>query len=107
MQNISTPLLQVVNQLFDLEKKLEKGIVPTSAKRNIRRIKSHLEELGLQYHNPIGESYSETRTDVEATISGRIGRQMFITEVIKPIITTQQGNLQQIVQIGVVIVEAK
>lgn len=107
MSTIPTPILQIVNQVFDMEKKLEKGNAPTSIKRNIRRIKSSLEDMGIHYHNPIGEAYKETRTDVEATISGNFSHRMFITEVIKPIITKREGNLQQIVQNGVVIVEAK
>jgi hypothetical protein len=62
--------------------------------------------MDLEYLNPIGERYNETRTDVTATISGSSSRNLVITEVIKPIIVQRVGNVQQIVQVGVVIVES-
>jgi hypothetical protein len=37
---------------------------------------------GLVYHNPIGEPYNETRTDIEASISGNSADNLIITEVI-------------------------
>jgi hypothetical protein len=47
-----------------------------SIQRNINKMNSMFEEeffkgyAGLTYHNPIGESYADTRTDCEATIQG-------------------------------------
>jgi hypothetical protein len=103
---IETPWLQIINQIFDMEKKLDKMSDGRTLERNIRRIKSQLSEMNLEYLNPIGERYNETRTDVTATISGNSSRNLVITEVIKPIIVQRVGNVQQIVQVGVVIVES-
>jgi hypothetical protein len=105
-QYISTPWLQIINQIFDMEKKLENIENSRILERNIRRIKSQLAEMNIEYLNPINERYSETRTDVEATISGNSSKNLMITEVIKPIIIQRNGNLQQIIQTGVVIVES-
>ncbi len=102
-----TPLIQVINQVFDMEKKLEIMPNSTSLLRNIRRIKTNLEEMNLHYHNPFGEKWDETRTDCEATISGNSIKKLRITEVIKPIITRKEGDFHQIIQKGIVIVEGR
>jgi len=100
-------LLQVLNQVFDMERKLEQNGGNRSLERNLRRIKQSFEQLGLQYHNPIGENYRETRTDCEATISGNSLNNLTITEVIKPIIRLEIEGFSQIVQRAVVIVEGR
>jgi len=105
-QHISSQWLQIINQIFDMEKRLSSIENSRPLERNIRRIKSQLAEMNIEYLNPIGERYSETRTDVEATISGNSTRNLMITEVIKPIIVQRNGNVQQIIQTGVVIVES-
>ena len=97
--------LQILNQLFDMEKKLEKMDNVRSLARNMRRIKGLFEELGLTLHNPLGEFYAETRTDCEATISGTSSENLVIKEVIKPIISMNIDGLPHIVQKAVVIVE--
>ncbi len=102
-----TQILQIINQLFDMEKKMEKIDGTRSLQRNLRRIKGQFEELGYQYHNPIGEPYDETRTDCQATITGYSTKRMIITEVIKPIITIKEEDFLHIVQQGVVIVEGR
>ncbi len=105
--DIPTPIIQVINQVFDMEKKLETMENSTSLQRNIRRIKVSLENMNIVYINPWGEKWDETRTDCEATISGTSTRKLRITEVIKPIITKKEGNMYQIIQKGVVIVEGR
>ncbi len=105
-QHISSQWLQIINQIFDMEKRLSSIENSRPLERNIRRIKSQLAEMNIEYLNPIGERYSETRTDVEATISGNSTRNLMITEVIKPIIVQRNVNVQQIIQTGVVIVES-
>lgn len=94
------PLIEIANQLFTLEKKTEKESHTALYARQIQRMKASLEEMGITYHNPEGEKYSETRTDVEANITGNPTNNMKILDVIKPIVI-QNGS---IVQTGVVIV---
>ena len=99
--------LRMINQIFDMEKKVGKLQESHSLSRNFRRIRQDLEELGYRYHDPIGESYDETRTDCEASITGVSTQNLVISEVIKPIILFEQDGFVQIIQRGIVIVEGK
>ncbi len=93
-------LYEIINQLSALEAKLNKQ---EDYQRYFIRCKQSFEEIGITYYAPINEKFDETRTDVEATISGLETKNMLITQVIKPIIV-QDGA---IVQRGIVIVEGK
>jgi hypothetical protein len=111
--------LDFMNQIFEIEKKSANLKEENSIQRNLNKIKVILEEeffkgsstIGLTYHNPLGESYSDTRTDCEATISGTGVENLEIIEVIKPIIFyAYQENekvIKVIVQPAVVIVQSK
>ena len=111
--------LDFMNQIFEIEKKAHNLKEENSLQRNLNRIKGILEEeffkgtsiIGLTYRNPLGESYSDTRTDCEATISGTGVENLEIIEVIKPIIFyAYQENekvIKVIVQPAVVIVQSK
>ncbi|MBK7440160.1 MAG: hypothetical protein WAT43_10900 [Chitinophagales bacterium] len=111
--------LDFMNQIFEIEKKVTNLKEENSIQRNLNKMKRILEEeffkgsstIGLTYHNPIGESYSDTRTDCEATISGTGVENLEIIEVIKPIIFyAYQENekvIKVIVQPALVIVQSK
>lgn len=108
--------LDLVNQIFEIEKKAANIIEDNSIKRNINKINGLLEyglfkDVGFTYHNPLGERYTDTRTDCEATISGTSVENLEIVEVIKPIIfyAYQENDriLKVIVQPAIVIVESK
>lgn len=108
--------LDLVNQIFEIEKKATNIKEDNSIQRNINKVKGLLEEgffkdVGLSYHNPIGENYSETRTDCEATIAGTEVENLEIIEVIKPIVFysySENGNTIKIIaQPAVVIVQSK
>lgn len=111
--------LDFMNQIFEIEKKAANLKEENSIQRNLIKMKGILEEeffkgsstIGLTYHNPLGESYSDTRTDCEATISGTGVENLEIIEVIKPIIFyAYQENekvIKVIVQPAVVIVQSK
>lgn len=97
------PLIDIANQVHALEKKVEKDRQSGSVYiRPIQRIRQALLDLGVSYHSPDGERYSETRTDVEASVAGESTDNLTITQVIKPIVTING----QIVQAGIVIVES-
>ena len=95
----------MANLVFELEKKLPASVVTTGVQRNIERMKSVLEEAGLLILNPLGEVYNETRTDLEASISGTGKDALYIVEVIKPVIYEMggDGSGRSMVQKGVVI----
>ena len=111
--------LDLINQIFEIEKKTTILKDDNSIQRNINKIKSLIDgelfssnqNVGFTYHNPIGENYSETRTDCEATISGSDFKNLEIVEVIKPIIFCSiREGLQikkTIVQPAVVVVKSK
>lgn len=115
----SQAYLDFMNQIFEIEKKTANLKEENSIQRNLNKMKGILEEeffkgsstIGLTYHNPIGESYSDTRTDCEATIAGTGVENLEIIEVIKPIIFyAYQENekvIKVIVQPAVVIVQSK
>jgi hypothetical protein len=108
--------LDLLNQVFEIEKKVSSLKETNSIHRNLTKMKETFrnifpsesgEESGLSYHNPIGEPYNETRTDVEASIAGASTEKLFITEVIKPIIRYHKGGINTITQKGIVIVETQ
>jgi len=111
--------LDFMNQIFEIEKKANNLKEENSIQRNINRMKGIMEEdffkgtpiIGLSFHNPIGETYTETRTDCEATIAGASVEDLEIIEVLKPIIFyAYQDNgkmIKVIAQSAVVIVQSK
>jgi len=110
-------ILDLINQVFEIEKKAALLKETNSINRNINRIKELIETvlfaqdpmnpLGFIYYNPIGEPYNETRTDCDASISGTSTENLEIIEVIKPIIFLKQGGIKHMVQKAIVIAEAK
>ncbi len=114
--------LDLINQIFEIEKKLSQLQEANSIQRNINRIKTIIEEelfkhkdeansFGISYHNPLNESFDDTRTDCEANIAGSETENLEITEVIKPIIFCSyfenEKPVKRIVQKGVVVVKSK
>ncbi|SHN25499.1 hypothetical protein [Chitinophaga sp. CF418] len=114
---VTKAYLDILNQVFEIEKKLSVLQEPNSIQRNVNKLKEIMEQgLGIQgsddttgfvYHNPIGEDYNITRTDCEASIAGESTDNLQITEVIKPIIRLHSGGAGFIVQKAVVVVKAK
>lgn len=114
------PQLFVLNQIFEIENKLLKIADHNSIIRNTERLKSYFETevfsegieyqgfsiIGLFLHNPIGETFNETRLDCEATIAGDSHENLKIIDVIRPIIFAKTGNSQIVVQKGIVIVQS-
>lgn len=105
--------LDILNQIFEIEKKLERIQENNSISRNLNKIKEifeteiYQEGSGLIYENPIGEPYNETRFDCEASIAGESTENLVITEVIKPIIRYKQGGISNIVQKAIVVVQSQ
>ena len=113
---ILKPHIELLDQLFEIERKLKKIQETNSISRNINKMRDIFEHInsnatesnvGLIYHNPIGEPYNETRLDLEASISGKSTDNLIIKEVIKPIIRYKQGEATLIARKGVVVVESK
>jgi hypothetical protein len=114
------PYLDLINQVFEIEKKSNALTEQHSIQRNVRNMRNWLEReiiwpsagqpitLSFTFHNPINEPYSETRTDCDASIAGSGTEDLIITEVIKPIVWLAIGSERKsIVQQAVVVVESK
>lgn len=113
-QNYSQPTapkwaLTVLNQLFEIEKKLSATEIsdPTHCLRNVTKIKDALQEKELFYEDPTGQPFKDTRTDLEATISGQGTDNLKVVEVIKPIIRVGTRDFSRVCQKGIVIVESQ
>lgn len=114
------PFVDLVNQVFEIEKKVSALTESNSIHRNVRRMKEWFEHelpwpssgqpvvLNLTYSDPTGESYNETRTDCDASIAGAGSDNLVIKEVIKPIIWySVNGGPKTIIQQAVVVVESQ
>lgn len=98
--------LQVLSNLYDIERKLSISGDPSNAKRNVERIKDIFKEQHVFYEDPMGQPFSETRTDLDATITGESSHDLKVVEVIKPIIRYGDEIFSRVVQKGIVIVES-
>jgi hypothetical protein len=98
-------LLILVNQIFEIEKKLaHHGFEKVD--RNIDRLKGIIAEAGISFHNPTGEKYNETRTDCSATLL-EDGNDLVIHETVKPIVYRKNDADQEIIQQARVIVKQR
>jgi len=74
-------------------------------------MKDAFAEFGLAYEEPMNQPFNETRTDLEATISGAGTEHLVVVEVIKPIIRVVlgegAGEFSKVVQNGIVVVESR
>ena len=109
--SIPKQYIEVLDQVFEIEKKLERINERNSIGRNVSRMKDIFEhwdtESGLVYHNPLGEKFNETRIDLDASIAGSSVENLVVTEVIKPIIRHRTfSGITTIVRKGVVVVES-
>ena len=103
-------LLDILNQVHDVDKKLSRIEQPNSIARNVKRMREAFEAeiagMSITYSSPLGEPYDETRTDCEASIGGTSTDGLVITEVIKPMVHLSQNGVPTLIQKAVVIAEA-
>ncbi|HCR74896.1 MAG TPA: hypothetical protein DIW37_00515 [Chryseobacterium sp.] len=96
-------MLNIINQLFEIEKKSNDQNL-SIFERNFERINHELEEMGYVINNPVGEIYDSRDTSIEANIVGN-SLKPFITKVLKPVIFQKDGNELILLQKGIVIAE--
>ena len=97
-------MLEIINQVFSIQLKSNKDNL-TLFNRNIDRINHEFEALGFHIINPLGQTYRNEMTDVEANITGDFNEQMKIVKVIKPIVYQKRNDENTLVQKGIIIVE--
>ena len=100
-------VLQTLNQLYDIERKVALHGDTGGVSRNIERIKDAFSTEKLFYEDPMGQEFSETRADLEASIAGEGVDHLVVTEVIKPVIRYGDSSYSRVVQKGIVIVRSK
>jgi hypothetical protein len=102
---VPKPVLTVLNQVFEIERRLSKVDEPARFTRPLVKLKEAFDSDEAQFviENPISQKYDITRTDVEATITGTEHEGLVITEVLKPIIKLTSKGISRIIQKGVVI----
>jgi hypothetical protein len=97
--------IRLINQFAEIRQKVGEENLEKKFERNFNRIFSIFEEEGFICQYPLGEKYSETRTDCEATIIGKEKKDMIVTQVIKPIIYRKSPEGLTLAQKGIVLVE--
>jgi len=97
-------MLEIINQVFSIQLKSNKEDL-TLFNRNIDRINHEFEALGFHIVNPLGQTYRNEMTDVEANITGDFNSKMKIVKVLKPIVYKKTKEETTLVQKGIVIVE--
>ncbi|MEQ3666180.1 MULTISPECIES: hypothetical protein [unclassified Olleya] len=97
-------MLEIINQVFSIQLKSNKENL-SLFNRNVDRINHEFENLGYNIINPIGQTYRNEMTDVEANITGDFNEQMKIVKVLKPIVYKKINDQNTLVQKGIVIVE--
>lgn len=96
--------LKMANLVFEFDKKAESS---PQVDRIKTKMQSVLEEAGLFLYNPAGEKYTETRADLEANISGNSTTDLYVTDVIKPVVYSDLEGKKTLIQKGIVIVSGK
>jgi hypothetical protein len=99
--------LTILNQIFQLEAKIVKLPEPGSLIRHVDRIKEQFSNAGFTIEDPKGEPYNETRTDCDASIAGTSIENLFVKDVVKPLIRYRDKEHSLIVQRAVVVVEGR
>jgi hypothetical protein len=100
-------VISVLNNLCDIDRKLLIHGDPGNVRRNVERIRETIEEVKVFYEDPMGQSFSETRTDLEATITGEGSDNLKVVQVIKPIIRVGNRDVSRVLQKGIVIVQSE
>jgi hypothetical protein len=99
-------VLQTLNNLYDIERKLHMHGDPGNAQRNVARIKDAFGSENIFYEDPMGQKFNETRTDLEASIAGSRVEDLVVIEVIKPIVRFGEQAFSRVIQRGIVIVKS-
>jgi len=98
--------IQIINQFFEIEQKINIQNQSTLFERNFNKLKALFEEEGYLIQDPVNESYSDSRTDCEASIVGKVTSKMKITKTLKPVIYKKSDNTILLIQKAVVFVES-
>ena len=110
--------IYILNQVYELKRRLRRCEIPDGILRPLERLEEHLRSdlhvpgvvsdgCGLQIDDPADEAYDERRTDLDADVIGERDGELFVIDVLKPIIRLTKGGHTQIIQRGSVVVGTK
>jgi len=105
-----TWLLKVMNNLYEIDRKLALHGDGGHVMRNVEKIKDALSDhisYEIFYEDPMGQKFKETRSDLDVTITGNSSEDLYVVEVIKPIIRIASSDHRQVIQKGSVVVASK
>lgn len=105
--SIPKDTILIINNLFEIEKKISIHGDAGNLLRNVTKIREVIEAQGLTFEDPQGQAFNQTRADLDATISGEGTENLYVVDVIKPIIRVSISGISQVVQKGIVVVESK
>lgn len=105
--SIPKETILIINNLFEIEKKVSIHGDTGNILRNVTKIREVIEKQGLTFEDPQGQAFNQTRADLDATISGEGTENLYVVDVIKPIIRVSISGISQVVQRGIVVVESK
>jgi len=97
--------VHIINQLYEMQSKIAELGQAGSFERNFNRLFSIFQDDGFVIQDPTNEAYTESRTDCEASITGKISSRMKIVKTLKPVIYQKNDDNIRLVQKAVVIVE--
>lgn len=109
-------VLKIMNNLYEIDRKLALHGDAGSASRNVQKIKDACADCSMYlsdnnyeifYEDPMGQLFKETRTDLDAAITGNSTEDLYVVEVIKPIIRVGSSEHSQVIQKGSVVVASK
>lgn len=95
----------ILNNLYQMKRALPDH--PARAARYVERMQDAVRARGWFFEDPNGQEFSETRSDLEASIAGDSADDLVVVDVIKPIIRSGDENSSRVVQKGVVIVQTR
>ncbi len=108
--------LNVLNHIYEIECKVKVAETEELKKisRNIERIKNSFKsdptnpDIEIYYEDPMGQTYDETRNDLDASIAGNGTENLIVVNVTKPIIRCRDRikRISIVVQKGIVIVKS-
>ena len=99
---------KILSSLYHVERAMAGDpAIAQRYKRYIERMKNIMREHGWFFEDPDGQRFSETRSDLEASIVGDRVDDLVVVDVIKPIIRRGDEKESQVVKRGVVVVQAR
>jgi phosphoglycerate-specific signal transduction histidine kinase len=99
------PILRLINQLFEAEKKAARNDAMQPLQKHLERMHAAIEEMGYRIHDPLGEEYTELRTDCRGNVAGDASRSLHITEVLKPAVYEETAGERRLIQKALVIAD--